>query len=78
MTKNIFFNESKVDSHRYKRDFPMKASEFEIFHSVKGYDKKELPKIEEKFQRCRKAHSFQTIKEIYLKLRLVLRLRPHL
>ena len=44
--------------------FPMKSSKFEISDSVKGYDKKKNSQKLTKFQRCRKAHSFQTIKDI--------------
>ena len=42
--------------------FPMNPPEFESFLSVKSYDKKNCRKFMN-FQRCRKAHSFQTIKD---------------
>ena len=45
---------------------PMKTLEFKIPISVESYDEKTAEKLP-KFQRCRKAHSLQTITDINLK-----------
>ena len=43
--------------------FPMKPSEFKISISTESYDEKNYWKLP-KLLRCRKSHSFQTIKDI--------------
>ena len=43
--------------------FPMKPSEFKISFPVKSYDVKTAQKLP-KLLRCRRTHSFQTIKNI--------------
>ena len=47
--------------------FLIKPSEFKISHLVKSFDGKCLKLT--KFQRCRKAHSFHAIKDIYPKVK---------